>query len=347
MSALSALALAVFLTATPEFDTVLLQNGGRVVGTVVEESPTAGVTVQLPGGQLRNVAPAEVFRIEYRDGTFGVLGSKPQGAPAPAAPPEPPAAPLPGQAAAAPEAPGVAQPPLPPQPPPPPAPPVVGPNQMVYPATPVRPSGPVPPPAPAPWRQPGSRAPAPFMLALGLGVAVPGGNAEPGYTMSDVYRPQFLFELEGGLRFTPWVMGSLFLDVGVGDAGDFYRADCRAQGGNDCTAVTARFGVQLRYAFTPYAPSTPWISIGTAAEAGTISYDSWSSAYDTTYTGWEVLRLGAGVDFRATPTAGWGLFVNAGFGRYSEVDYQGVTYDIPSTRLHTWVQGGVRLILFP
>ena len=67
MSAVAALALATFLAATAAYDTVLLQNGGRVVGTVVEENPATGVTVQIPGGQLRTIPPGEVFRIEYRD----------------------------------------------------------------------------------------------------------------------------------------------------------------------------------------------------------------------------------------------------------------------------------------
>jgi hypothetical protein len=142
-------------------------------------------------------------------------------------------------------------------------------------------------------------------------------------------------------------MGSLVLDLGVGDAGDVAHADCRFSGGSDCTALDVRFGVQLRYAFTPAAPTTTWVSIGTAVEVGGVSDDTGYANYDLTYTGWEVLRLGAGIDFRASPTAGWGLFVLAGFGSYDEVDYQGANYSIDRTRTHTWVQAGLRLILFP
>ncbi|HET9553470.1 MAG TPA: hypothetical protein VFP50_10925, partial [Anaeromyxobacteraceae bacterium] len=100
MTMLAHVALAALLfTADPGFDTVFLQNGGRIRGTVVEEDATRGVTIQVPGGQLRTVPPAEVFRIEYRDGTIGAIGSAPR---PPAAPPE--AQPAPAEVAPAPPA---------------------------------------------------------------------------------------------------------------------------------------------------------------------------------------------------------------------------------------------------
>ena len=66
--------VALLVTADSGYDTVFLQNGGRLRGTVVEETPASGVTIQIPGGQLRTVPPAEIFRIEYRDGSLGLLG---------------------------------------------------------------------------------------------------------------------------------------------------------------------------------------------------------------------------------------------------------------------------------
>ncbi len=341
MSAVASLALATFLAAAAAYDTVLLQNGGRVVGTVVEENPATGVTVQIPGGQLRTIPPGEVFRIEYRDGTFGVVGAKPPAPPPPAdgaaapaqpAPPDQPAPPIQPERAA------------------PPPPPVVAPDQQVYPAVPVHPAAPPPPPvgSPPPWaRRPGPGQPGPFMLAVGAGFAVPGGYAEAGLPMRDVFTPQFLLEIEGGVRLSPWVMASLVLDLGLGDSGDWAASYCRTYGGSDCTTVTARFGVQLRYTFNPSARTTPWISIGTAAEVGTVSFDSDTSADDLTYSGWEALRLGAGVDFRTSSSAGWGLFMNASFGRYDEVDDAGFVTDLQPTRTHSWVQLGARLILGP
>jgi hypothetical protein len=216
---------------------------------------------------------------------------------------------------------------------------------QVYPAVPV---GAPPPPGP-PYRvgRPGVMRPGPFMFAMGLGIAAPGGTAEAGRPMSELFRPQLLIQMEGGLRFTPWIMGSLILDLGVGDAAATIGDACRFAGGSDCSALTARFGLQLRYAFTPLAATTAWVSVGTAAEMGMISFDTYSTTNDLVYTGWEVLRLGAGIDFRLTPGFGWGLFLNAGLGRYSEVEDASGTYTLPTTEGHSWVQAGARFILFP
>ena len=171
--------------------------------------------------------------------------------------------------------------------------------------------------------------------------------AEAGVSMSDLFRPQLLLTMEGGLRLSPHFTWSLVLDLGLGDAATPAFDTCRSFGGSDCSALSGRFGLQVRYAFTPLAPRTAWVSLATAAEVGMISYDASTTANDLVYSGWEVLRLGAGLDFRSTHGLGWGPFVSVGFGRYSEVEDGGSTFTLRGTRGHTWVQAGVRLILFP
>jgi hypothetical protein len=186
------------------------------------------------------------------------------------------------------------------------------------------------------------------MLAAGIGFAVPSGDAEQNIAMSQVTESQFLVELEGGIRFTPEVMGSLILDLGVGDSGSGVRPICTSS--SDCTAVTARFGAQLRYAFTPYAYQTPWVAVGTAFES-TSSGGSNTGFDRVDYNGWEYLRLSGGVDFRGTGQLGFGFFAGVSFSRYGEVEDPTTAgrLTIPSDfrTTHTWVQAGVRVILFP
>jgi hypothetical protein len=355
MLTLAHAALAALLLAAPTFDTVLLQNGGRLVGTVVEESPTTGVTIQIPGGQLRTVAPGEVFRIEYRDGTLGVVGAKP-----PPPPPEPPAETSPAPPAAAPATDRQAAPPAGAEAgSPPPAPPAAAPPEpgAPPPAGPPRPPpGQVyqpiyPPPAPPPGfdrrAHLAAGRPAPFTFAFSLGWAGPGGEAETSVPMSHLFGPQLLIGMEAGLRFTQHLTGSLLLDMGFGSLASAERARCRDAGGPDCTGLSGRFGFQLRYAFTPVAPATAWVSLGTGAEAGIISFDANTTSNDITYSGWELLRLGVGYDLRTSPGLGWGPFAAIGFSRYREVqDFYGTVTLDPATT-HTWVQVGVRLVINP
>lgn len=81
---------AALLAAAAPSDTVYTVDGGRVEGTVLEESPSSGVTVQAPDGAVRRIPAGQVARIEFSDGTV----SEPRPAPAalvaaPAAPPRP------------------------------------------------------------------------------------------------------------------------------------------------------------------------------------------------------------------------------------------------------------------
>ena len=194
MTTLIPMALVALLAgADPGFDTVFLQNGGRVRGTVVEEDPSRGVTVQIPGGQLRTVPPAEVFRIEYRDGTIGALGARPAPLP-PQAAPQPPAAAEPA-APAPPAEPAPAEaPPAPPEPPrraaPPPPPPGWTGRPPGEPVMPLNPGALRPPPAPP------LRRPALFTFSSGMGFMVPSGDAEGGIPLADVVNTLFLLDLE-------------------------------------------------------------------------------------------------------------------------------------------------------
>jgi hypothetical protein len=64
-------------------DTVMLTNGGRVRGTVMEEDPEKGTSIKMPDGTVRRLDPSEVKRVVYGDSS--------ETAPAPPPVPPPPA----------------------------------------------------------------------------------------------------------------------------------------------------------------------------------------------------------------------------------------------------------------
>lgn len=314
-----ALLAAVMLAAAPQHDTVFTADGGRVVGTVVEDSSQT-VAVQLPDGSFRRLPRRDVVRIEFADGSAS------------------------GRPAAAPQA-QQAQPPPPPAytPPPPPSyypPPAYGGRHMMR-------------PAPEPWA-PASTGPAePFWLSLGVGGMFYGGNVEPGFSASGTWGPQMNLNFEGGLRLTPNLGLGLYADLGVGGPGSDVKNECNA-GGYDCTATTTRVGILLRHTFSPYARSTPWISIGTGYAQGSVDYTDpyGNSANYFEYTGWEMARLMAGVDIRSNRVLGFGFYGGLGFTRFS--DYSGFdatgnrfSTSLPDKTVNTMVELGLRLTLFP
>ena len=334
-----AILAAVMLAATAQHDTVFMADGGRVVGTVVEEGPQ-GVAVQLVDGTFRRFARRDVVRIEYADGTVSTLKpvEPPLSPPAQAAPPAP-----------APPPRGYAPPSYTPPPPPsytPPPPPPYAPRPYGPP-----PYGPPPYGRPAAW--PGGPV-SPVYLSFGLGGAVLSGRAERfegrNVDMDSVFDPQLDLVFEGGVRLSRHLALGLYADIGRGDPAREIRDQCNAFG-FDCDASSGRLGVLLRHTFAPAARTTPWIAVGTGYEYGSV----WAS--DTgdeqfRYSGWEMLRLMGGVDLRSSPVFGVGLYGGLSFGRYSRFESlndQGflVTDHIGDRRTHTTVEGGLRFTLFP
>ncbi len=314
-----AILAAVMLAAAPGSDTVYTTNGGRIVGTVLAETPQ-GITVQLPDGTTRRLARNQVTRIEYSDGSV----STPNRAPPPPQPPTYPAQPPP---------PAYRPPPPPPYGPPP------APYQPI-------------PPAGYPHRPPQLM---PFWLSFGIGGTFFSGDAAGGTTsgpaisMGDVFNSQVGLWFEGGGRITPHLGLGIYLDLGIGDPASAVSSACSASG-TSCTATTGRVGPLLRYTFEPYASSTPWVAIGTGYEWAnmTLDYGGANQKYFG-YDGWEMLRLMAGVDLRTSPVFGFGLYAGVSFGRYSHYDEPGagLSYGIGSESTHTTVEAGLWFTLFP
>lgn len=311
-----AILAAALLAASAPHDTVFTADGGRVLGKVVEEGPQ-GVAVQLPDGTFRRLARREVVRIEYADGTV----SKPtEPAPAPPSYAQPP--------------PQAYPPPPAYTPPPPPA--YRPPPYAAYPP---------PPPAYAVPRGPGPLAP--IYLAFSLGGAGFYGEAERDVDIDRVFGSQLAYGFEGGVRLNPHLAIGLYLDGGGGDPGRETRNFCN-ENLIDCDAITWRYGLLLRATFQPAAPATPWLSVGTGWESSTISVDGGGSSSDLTYSGWEMVRLQGGFDFRSNGAVGVGLYAGVRLGRYGRVEDVNGTVHLDGDRsFHTTLEGGVRFTLFP
>lgn len=334
-----AIVAAVMLAAAPQYDTVYTADGGRLLGTVVEEGPQ-GVSVQLPDGSTRRFDRREVNRIEYRDGSVST--------PSRAAPP-PSYQPAPAPSAPPPSAPPTYQPP----------PPTYGPPPYGPPPT-YRPPPP-PPGRPVAYGSPGAMPPVlPFYASFGIGGLflsgdagrnVPIGGVPTNVAMSDSFQsPQLDINMEGGLRLNPHLALGLYVDVGVGDPSSNVRAEpaCAAAGAS-CTASTGRVGILLRHTFQPAAYSTPWLGVGTGYEWGdvTIQNGYGGSNQYFSYTGWEMLRLMGGVDLRTNPIFGVGLYGGVSVGRYNRYKDAAVDASLGRDAFHTMVEAGLRFTLFP
>jgi hypothetical protein len=334
-----AILAAMMLAATPQHDTLFKKDGGRVIGTVIEESPEQ-ISIRLPDGTFRRFSPDDVARIEYADGYVSTIR-----------PPEPPPSPPPA-AAQPPPAQPPAQPPSEAPPPTRPPPPSAPPRPQYQPPPPPYPPDRYPPPrylpppprtAPTPW--PGAPI-TPLYFTFGLAGAFPFGEIEDGVAMSRVFDPQIDVDLEGGLRLSPHLALGLYLDMGFGDPARETRDACRDVG-IGCDASRTRFGLLVRYTFAPAARMTPWVSAGTGLEWAKITADDYYDDEQFSYRGWEVLRLMGGIDLRSSPFFGVGFYGGVTFGRYDRGSDSLGDFDIDRERFHTTVKAGLRFTLFP
>jgi hypothetical protein len=315
-----AMLAAVMLAAAPQHDTIFTAEGGRIIGTVVEESAQT-VAIQLPDGTFRRLPRHNVVRIEYADGSVSnrpQAGTQPPPAAAPQGQPSVPPPPPPGQ-----------MPPprayAPPQPPPAYPPPYYG--------------------APPPRWAPAHTGPIqPFWLSLGIGGMFWAGNVEPHFSANGTFGPQVEFDFEGGLRLNPHLGLGIYADIGAGGPGGDVQTDCNRQG-LDCTATSTRVGVLLRHTFLPYSHTTPWVSLGTGYAHGSVD---WSGGNFLEYSGWEIARLRAGFDVRSSQVLGFGFYGGVGFTRFTNYrDDRVGSVTLPSPTVHTMFEAGIRLTLFP
>ncbi|WP_242392246.1 hypothetical protein [Anaeromyxobacter oryzisoli] len=293
--------------ASAPLDTLYFVGGGRVRGTVLEETPRHDVTIRLLDGTVRRYDREELARIEYADGSVSRRRVSPRPAPEPPTyEPEPPRA--------------EAYPPSRPEP---------------YP----------PPPAPEPaYARPEAPALVPFWGSFGLGANFFAGRAETGFSMSDVLEPQLLFSIDGGVRLTPAIGLGIYADLGVGDPAESYRTYCAAQG-IDCSGITGRFGFQLRHTWDPVSPAAKWLAVGTGWEIASVATDS-GHPDPVQYTGREYVRLAGGVDLRSSSALGVGLYGAVSLGEFRHLQVLEVPTSVDGA-LHTTFQAGVRLTLFP
>ena len=307
-----ALLLAAALAVTPNYDTVTTGDGTRLIGTVVEESPTKGVTIQLADGTTRRLERSEVRRIEFADGSVTVWEAPATPAPPPAPvqfQPSPAPAPLdtiffagggrvrgrvveehPKDGVTVQLADGTTR--------------HYAPEEVVRiqyadgytsrrrtrpydddrPARPAPQAAPQPPPRPIQqpvYTMPATEVPrrtgmapiVPIYGAIGVGGTWFHGEAENGVNMDEVFHGQFHLSLEGGLRLTNAVAIGLYLDGGAGDVAKSIRQQCDALG-QDCIGTAARVGFMVKHTWNPTAPTATWLGIGTGWEVGNVSWST-------------------------------------------------------------------------
>jgi hypothetical protein len=191
-----------------------------------------------------------------------------------------------------------------------------------------------------------------MVASLGLTRSMPGGSLSDGVPMNDFTSALYGLRVDVGFRITPHWMAAVVADLGGGgNPGLAQRQACDAAG-VDCATSSMRISLEGRYVFSPDAEQTWWAGAGFGAETAQVTLvDSRETPdYLPTYEGGLFPRLSGGWDHRVNRWFGWGFHGALSTGRYDKKakgDSE-VTSDIPGGKAgHSWLDLGVRVILFP
>jgi hypothetical protein len=293
-------------------DVVMLSNGGRVRGTVIEQDPRSGVRIKLLDGTIRSLTAAEVREVQY---------GSPAGVPSPA--PTPPAA-------ASTSAPTQAFPAASPA--------------SAWPAGPA--SG-----NPADARERSAGLPAhKWDLGLRFGYALPLGNVSGSDKLSDAVSGEVPIWFEVGYRFSPaFMFGTFFqyaftqLKAGVGCP---INATC--SGHDTKFGIQGQYHFLPEQRTDPWLG----VGIGyeTFSESIDENLPALNEHIDGNFSGVQFLNLQAGVDFRVASLFSLGPFLDYSLGEYSTAsgnatidgNSQTLDSDINDTALHEWFTFGLR-----
>jgi hypothetical protein len=310
-------------------DTVMLTNGGRVRGTVMEEDPAKGTSIRLLDGNVKRFSPQEVKEVIYGGGP---APAAPVATPSQGAPPLP--APNSGPVSA-----------------PPPA------STSSFTGTP--PSA--PPTKPLMDR---TRLPSGIEIGFRTGYAIPSGSIDGdsgdplGNPLSNYTSGVIPFWFDAGYRLawpSIFVGGYFQYGVGLGAGNDGQSPSACSAAGLSCSAHVIMVGLQAQWHILPSGTLDPWVGLGigmefaSASESGSSIPSGASGSTTISASGWDYQIIQGGLDIHLVRDFSFGPFIMFAVGEYSTESQssshggsQSVT--INSNALHEWVTLGVRAL---
>jgi hypothetical protein len=183
-----------------------------------------------------------------------------------------------------------------------------------------------------------------FTAALGVGLRSPYGSMQAGGGSLRGFAADMVhLDLELGVRLDPRLVAAVTL--GLNGAEGAGRGDplCTATG-ETCVSAGADVGLRFRWSFAPLASLDPWISTGMRYETVSLMPRSRPGSIDA--AGWNA-SVGTGLDWRWSRTLGLGAYAEASAGRYSRITPVSDAERRVDPAWHGWLEGGMRVILFP
>jgi hypothetical protein len=191
-----------------------------------------------------------------------------------------------------------------------------------------------------------SKAQVTLGLRAGYGWAMGDAGKFDGVTgkMSDGVSGQIPLQLDALWRLNPQVGLGAYVGYGFAQFGGTLKDTCNISGVScDASIITA--GLQGTYAFSTGGQFVPWLGLATGWEWGSITAKGGGSKAEQSISGWDILTLQVGGDYKVNPKFGVGPYLTYGFGQYSSYSakFNGTdTGTVFGSATHQWFQLGLR-----
>lgn len=202
------------------------------------------------------------------------------------------------------------------------------------------------PDAPQAAAQSESLAPKPGLeLGARVGFGLGLGSVAQDTKMSDQVGSQIPLIVDIGYRITPNIYVGGYGQLGYGIVTDDH---CNVPGVS-CSAQSYRIGANAHYHFLPDQSFDPWVGVGFGYEWLHKSASGGPDTAASTVSGFELVNLQLGGDYRLSRNASIGPFASFALGQYSTQsstfngqDMTNGKSSIDQTALHEWLTLGVR-----
>jgi len=186
-----------------------------------------------------------------------------------------------------------------------------------------------------------------FEIGLRTAYAMPFGKAtdSAGDDLNQTIRRDVPVTLDLNYRFSDAVYAGGYLSYGFAALGSPIAASCASN--TSCSARTMRLGLAAYYHLSPVGQYDPWLGASVGYEQATLSASGPGGSSDATISGFELMNLQLGFDYRASSLFAVGPFVSAGVGQYTHMEAGSTSGSISNTALHGWVSFGLRMSFMP
>ncbi len=178
------------------------------------------------------------------------------------------------------------------------------------------------------------------VVGLRLGYMLPGGQVIQDTDLAQGYAGGIPILLGVGYRLVPALTVGVYAQYGI-----LFLSSDLCPGGASCSGRDIRIGLEAKLHLRPREKTDPWLGLGFGYEWASFAVARGDTNDNSTYSGFEIVNLMAGLDFHTSKDVRLGPFFGMTLGQFSSVTTTTggrlANGSVENPALHQWFLMGV------